>query len=54
MTKPQIDTNTIKAIESVLAKGDRAVVIPLKDGGIRVNHEMSKTVYVQSGVGKKC
>lgn len=32
MPKPQIDPATIKAIESVLAKGYRAEVIPVKDG----------------------
>lgn len=32
MPKPQIDTATIKAIESVLSKGDRAEVVPVKDG----------------------
>ena len=31
MPNPQIDTNTIKAIESVLAKGDRAEVAPVND-----------------------
>lgn len=28
----QIDPATIKAIESVLAKGERAEVVPVKDG----------------------
>lgn len=32
MPKQQIDPATIKAIESVLAKGDRAEVVPVKDG----------------------
>lgn len=32
MPNPQIDPATIKAIESVIAKGDRAEVIPVKDG----------------------
>lgn len=27
-----MDDKTIKAIESILAKGDRALVIPAKDG----------------------
>ena len=30
-TKPTIDPQTIKAIESVLAKGQRVELIPLKD-----------------------
>lgn len=32
MTKHQLDPQSIKAIESVLSKGDRAEVIPVKDG----------------------
>lgn len=32
MPKTQLDAQTIKAIESVLSKGDRAEVIPVKDG----------------------
>lgn len=32
MQKTQIDATTIKAIESVLSKGDRVEVIPVKDG----------------------
>lgn len=28
----KVDTATIKAIESVLARGDRAEVVPVKDG----------------------
>lgn len=32
MPKTQIDPATIKAIESVLSKGDRAEVIPVNDG----------------------
>lgn len=32
MPKPQLDAQTIKAIEFVLSKGDRAEVIPVKDG----------------------
>lgn len=45
MPKPQIDANTIKAIESVLAKGDRVEVIPVKDGVkvMRVKREVVKT-----------
>lgn len=41
MQKPQIDTATIKVIESVLSKGDRAEVVPVKDGVkvIRVRRE---------------
>lgn len=53
MPKTQLEPPTIKAIESVLSKGDRAVVIPLKDGGVRVNHEMSKTVCVQEARNEK-
>lgn len=32
MPNQQIDHATIKAIESVLAKGDRAEIVPVKDG----------------------
>ena len=32
-----MDEKTIKAIESILAKGDRAELIPVKDG-VRVIH----------------
>lgn len=32
MPKTQIDAQTIKAIESVISKGDRAEVVPVKDG----------------------
>lgn len=32
MSKVALDENAIKAIETVLAKGDRAEVIPVKDG----------------------
>lgn len=44
MSKPQIDPATIKAIESVLAKGDRVEVIPVKDGVkvLRVRREEVK------------
>lgn len=38
---------TIKAIEAVIAKGDRAVIIPVKDG-IRVKRDKSETVYEQT------
>lgn len=31
-TKPTIDPQTIKAIETVLMKGDRVELIPVKDG----------------------
>ena len=31
-TKPTIDAQTIKAIETVLAKGQRVELIPVKDG----------------------
>lgn len=45
MQKPQIDAQTIKAIESVLSKGDRAEVVPVKDGVkvLRVRREEVKT-----------
>lgn len=32
MQKPQIDAAMLKAIETVLAKGDRVELIPVKDG----------------------
>ena len=32
MEKPTIDAQTIKAIETVLMKGDRVELIPVKDG----------------------
>lgn len=40
----QIDPATIKAIESVLSKGDRAEVVPVKDGVkvLRVRREEVK------------
>lgn len=43
MPKMQIDPATIKAIESVLSKGDRAEVIPVKDG-VRVMRVRRETV----------
>lgn len=42
--KPQIDAKTIKAIESVLEKGDRAEVVPVKDG-VKVLRVRRETVY---------
>lgn len=41
-TKPTIDPQTIKAIETVLMKGDRVELIPVKDGVkvVRVKREM--------------
>lgn len=44
MPKQQIDTATIRAIESVISKGDRAEVIPVKDG-VRVMRVKRETVY---------
>ena len=38
MDKHNIDPATIKAIESVLAKGDRAEVIRAPNGGVKVIH----------------
>lgn len=32
MTKSALDNSAIKAIETVLSKGDRVEVIPVKDG----------------------
>lgn len=32
MDKRNLTTETIKAIETVLSKGDRAEVVPVKDG----------------------
>lgn len=45
MQKPQIDHATIKAIESVLSKGDRVELIPVKDGIkiMKVKRENLKT-----------
>ena len=43
----QIDPATIKAIESVLSKGDRAEVIPVKDG-VRVMRVRRETVKGES------
>lgn len=45
MSKTQIDYATVKAIESVLAKGDRVEVIPVKDGVkvLRIKREVVKT-----------
>lgn len=37
MERCEMDEKTIKAIESVLAKGDRAELIPVKDG-VKVVH----------------
>lgn len=44
MQKPQLDTQSIRAIESVLSKGDRAEVVPVKDGVrvLRVKREEVK------------
>lgn len=39
----KVDPATIKAIESVLAKGDRAEVVPVKDG-VKVLRVMRKQV----------
>lgn len=49
MQKTQIDPATIRAIESVLSKGERAVIIPMEDGGVRVQQSQIRTVYVQNG-----
>ena len=43
-TKPTIDPQTIKAIESVLAKGQRVELIPVKDG-VKVVKVKRETVY---------
>lgn len=43
----KVDDKTKQAIEAVLSKGERAVCIPTKNGGIRVNIETEKTVYLQ-------
>lgn len=43
----KIDDKTKQAIEAVLSKGERAVCIPTKDGGVRVNQEIERTVYLQ-------
>lgn len=48
MPNLQIDPSTIKAIESVLAKGDRAEVVPVK-GGVKVLRVRRETVYGNSG-----
>lgn len=38
-----MDNETIKAIEAVLAKGDRVEIIPVKDG-VKIIHIMRKEV----------
>lgn len=45
MKKQMIDTNTIKAIEAVLSKGNRVEIIPVKDGVkvMQVKRETVKT-----------
>lgn len=40
-----MDEKTIKAIEAVLAKGDRVEIIPVKDG-VRINRIKRETVKV--------
>ena len=42
-TKPTIDPQTIKAIESVLAKGQRVELIPVK-GGVKVVKVQRETI----------
>lgn len=44
MQKHQLNPQSIKAIESVLSKGDRAEVVPVKDGVkvLRVRREEVK------------
>lgn len=44
----QIDPATIKAIETVIAKGDRAEVIPAPGGGVKVIH-IQKTLVAETG-----
>lgn len=46
MQERNLDPATIRAIESVLSKGDRAEVIPVKDGirVMRVKREAVKNV----------
>lgn len=46
----QINSSIIKAIESVLAKGDRAEVIPVKDGVrvMRVKREEIKSGIIRN------
>lgn len=51
MPKPQIDTATIKAIESVLSKGDRVEVIPVKDG-VKVMRVRRETVSTDGCIQK--
>lgn len=46
-TEIKLTKSDIEAIESVLSKGDRTTVIPLKNGGVRVKEDNSKTVYVR-------
>lgn len=41
-----LDENSIKAIETVLKKGDRVEIIPLKDNEIKVIHIKRKTVKI--------
>lgn len=44
----RVDANTIKAIEFILSKGDRAEVICAPGGGIKVIH-IQKTLISDSG-----
>lgn len=50
MQKHQVDAQTIKAIESVLSKGDTAEVKPSPSGGVKVIH-IQRTIV--SDTGKK-
>ena len=49
MQKTQIEEATIKAIETVLLKGDRAIVYQTKDG-IIVKEDRSKIVHKQENI----
>lgn len=45
-----MDEKTIKAIENVLAKGDRAELIPVKDG-VKVIHIKREEVKIRPSSG---
>lgn len=44
----KIDTDTIKAIESVIAKGDTAQITPSPGGGVKVIH-LQRTIILDTG-----
>lgn len=48
----RLDAKTIRAIECVLSKGDRAEVLPAPGGGVKVIH-IQKTLVSDTGKKKK-